>query len=65
MTRHQNTHILEAEKVNDVIMTSFLNQNMRTFHKIVFAHTKFALVQMKGSGVKTGGGILPLVRASF
>ena len=26
-----------------------------TFHKIVFARTKFGLVQMKGSGVKRGG----------
>ena len=36
-------------------MTSFLNQNTRTFHKIVFAHTKFGLVQMKGSEVRRGG----------
>ena len=38
-------------------MTSFFNQNIwnfctRTFHKIVFAHTKFGVVQMEGSGVK-------------
>ena len=26
---------------------------------IVFAHTKFGLVQVKGSGVKRGGGRIP------
>ena len=31
---------------------------MRTFHKIVFAHTKFGLVLVKGSGVKVGGSAL-------
>ena len=26
------------------------------FHKIVFAHTKFGLIRIKGSGVKVGKG---------
>ena len=41
----------------------------RTFHMIVFAHTKFGLLRIQGSGVKRGGGgggrIRPQVWASF
>ena len=40
-------------------MTSFLAKTLETkhgaFHKIVFAHTKFGSVRIKGSGVKRGG----------
>ena len=30
--------------------------NTTIFHKIVFAHTKFGLIRIKGSGVKVGEG---------
>ena len=63
MTKHQNTHISETEKVYCVIMTSFLTKTLeillKNFHKIILAQTKFDLVQMKGSGVKRGEGRIP------
>ena len=55
MTKRQNTHIPETEKVYCVIMTSFLKtKTLEILHKD-FAHTKFGLVRIKGSGVKRGG----------
>ena len=58
MTKRQNIHVSETEKVYCVIMTSFSTKRLeilhKDFHKIVFAHTKFGLVQMKRSGIKGG-----------
>ena len=57
MTKRQNTHTSETEKVYDVIFKpKQLQFFKRTFHKIVYAHTKFGLLWVKGSGVKRGGG---------
>ena len=71
MTKRQNTHISETGKIYDVIMTSFLKPKhlklcMRpTFHKIVFAHIKFGLVRIKGSGVKRGADSPPFGLSEF
>ena len=59
MKKRQNAHISETEKVCYVIMTSFFNQKHLKFYRktcgrIVFAHIKFGLVRIKGSGVKRG-----------
>ena len=65
MTKRQNTHISETEKVYCIIMTSFFDQKhlkfcTRTCYMIVFSHTKFSLVRIKRSGVKRGrGGFRP------
>ena len=57
-TKRQNTHILETEKVYDVILKpKHLKFCTRTFHKIVFAHTKFGLVGRRRAELR-GGRIL-------
>ena len=56
MTKRQNTHISETEKVYCVIMTSFLTKTLEILHKdlsyVIFGPSKFGLVQMKGSRIK-------------
>ena len=63
MTKRQSIHISETEKVYCVIVTSFLTKTLEILHKdfrkIVFAHTKFGLVRIKGSEVKRGADSAP------